>query len=109
MPPIPMRCEVCFGIIPVNSRCCPSCKTLLSGASLEKSALLERLAEEFIDALREGKKPAVEDYATRFPDLGQSAAGRTSAGGNSRGCRNGHPGVRYLVLAPTMEMPEVIP
>ncbi len=66
-----IRCEGCLNVIPADSPSCPSCGTHLAGASLEKSALLGRLAEEFTQAIRKGAKPDVEEYATRYPELGR--------------------------------------
>ncbi len=66
-----IRCEGCLNVILADSPSCPSCGTLLSGASLERSVLLGRLAEEFTQALRAGGKPDVEEYASRHPELSQ--------------------------------------
>ncbi len=64
-----IRCEGCLNVIPADSSSCPSCGALLSGVSLERSVLLGRLAEEYTQAVREGKKPEVEEYASRYPEL----------------------------------------
>ena len=48
----------------------------------ERDDLLDRLVEEFAARLRRGERPALKEYADRFPELGQHyhknvARGRT--------------------------------
>ncbi len=89
-----IRCEGCLNAIPADSSSCPSCGTLLSGASLERSVILGRLAEEYTRALRAGGKPDVEEYASRHPELRQRirelfptlAALESAAQDRGRGC-----------------------
>ncbi len=65
-----IRCTNCLASISDDSASCPSCGLALSGAVLDESLLLGRLADEFTRAVREGKSPDVEGYARRYPEIG---------------------------------------
>jgi hypothetical protein len=60
----------CLNVVPADSPSCPSCGSLLSGASLDNSLLLGQLAEEFTRAIREETMPDIEEYALKYPEIG---------------------------------------